>query len=223
MKLKVVLLLIILFSSTIYCQGRWGVGAYGGVFLPITEFSDFYKTGFGGNLNVTYDWSENTLFTFSVGTSSWEFDSDAFNRELENSGTPEIRVDLDASFRVVPFLIGVRWYATKGKYRPYILLEGGLYYYETKYQGTIENSNEKPPNNIEEVPETKISGNQPALALGIGTFVELSDHFFLDVVLKYNAITNAKAISDWEDDQTLTGISRTVQYITLLAGINYRF
>jgi opacity protein-like surface antigen len=221
MKFNTTALLFFIFSSTIYCQGRWGVGAYGGVFLPITEFSDYYNTGFGGNVQVTYNWSENTLLTFSIGTSSWDFDNDAFNKELQKTA-PEIRVDLDASFTVVPYLLGVRWYLMNGKYRTYILLEGGLYYYETRYQGTIEDSNEKPPE-IEEIPETIITGNQPALALGIGTFIEVSDHIFLDVVLKYNAITNAKAISDWEDDQTLTGLSRTVQYITLLAGINYRF
>lgn len=223
MKFKTTIFLVLLLSSLIYGQGRWGAGVYGGVFLPITDFSDFYNTGFGENVQVTYGWSENTLLTFSVGTSSWDFDNDAFNQELENSGAPEIRVDLYASFRVVPYLLGVRWYAMKGKYRPYILLEGGRYYYETKYQGTITNSNEKPPDNIEEIPETKITGSETALALGIGTFAELSDHFFLDVVLKYNAITNARAISDFEDEQTLTGLSRTVQYITLLAGINYRF
>ena len=222
MKFKATTYFIILLSSVIYGLGRWGAGAYGGVFVPIAEFSEFYNTGFGGAAQVTYGWSENTLFTFSVGTSSWEFDNDSFNRELENSGAG-IKVDLDASFKVVPYLLGVRWYAMKGKYRPYILLEGGLYYYETKYQGTIEDLLEKPPNNIEEIPETKITGNESALALGIGTFVELSDHIFLDAVLKYNAITNAKAISEWEEDQTITGLSRTIQYITLLAGINYRF
>lgn len=222
MNFRILSICIILFSSLISAQGRWGAGVNGGVFLPITEFSDFYKTGFGGNLQITYGWSENTLLTFSVGTSSWDFDSDAFNDELEKAGTG-IKVDLDASFRVMPYLLGVRWYALRGKYRPYVMLEGGVYSYETKYKGTIEDSNEEPPDNIQEVPETKITGNETALALGIGTYIKLSDHFFIDGVLKYNAITNARAITDYDDEQTITGLSRTIQYITILAGINYRF
>jgi opacity protein-like surface antigen len=223
MKIKYIIGMLILSAGLLSGQGKWGAGAYGGVFMPITEFSDFYNTGFGGNVQVTYSWSENTLFTFSVGTSSWDFNSEAFNRELENSGFPQIKVDLDGTFRVVPYLLGIRWYAFRGNYRPYILLEGGLYYYETKYQGTITNSDEQPPDNIQQVPETSITGNESALALGAGTFIKLNDHLYLDAVLKYNAITNARAISDYDNDQTLTGLSRTVQYITLLAGINYRF
>ncbi len=223
MKFKTVIVMMIFSVGLINGQGKWGAGVYGGVYQPITEFSDFYSTGFGGNVQITYGWSENTLFTFSVGTSSWDFDSEAFNRELENSGNPQIKVDFDGSFRVVPYLLGVRWYAFSGQYRPYIMIEGGLYNYETKYQGTITNSDEKPPDNITQVPETKITGNESALALGLGAYIKLNENFFFDAVIKYNAITNARSISDYDDDQTLTGLSRTVQYITLLAGVNYRF
>jgi hypothetical protein len=79
------------------------------------------------------------------------------------------------------------------------------------------------PPEVLEVPETKITGNESALAFGVGAFIRLNDHFFVDTLIKYQAITNARANIDYEDDQTLNGISRTIQYVSLLAGINYRF
>jgi opacity protein-like surface antigen len=215
-------IILVFFTSGLSAQSNWGIGVEGGVSFPISEFSESYKTGYSGNIRATYIWGENTLLSFSVGLSQWEVDNSKVNQSIADAGI-NAKVDLDANLRIIPILVGVKWYFIKGKYRPYILIEGGFHNYKSSIKGTITDTSPGASGTPVPIQEISDSGTETALSIGAGSLLKLSNHWYLEFTGKYNVLTNARALSDPDDNQTISGISRTIQYITLLLGINYRF
>lgn len=222
------IVMALLFFSSNYSQSNFAIGVNGGLALPVGQLTEFYQSGYGGNGQFMYAFSDNFMVILTVGYDIWDVDQDALNSKLENQDKT-FRLDIDSHFRIIPFYIGARYYITKGKHRPFFSFDFGGYSYEFKLAGDVVNT--IPGADIPRVPITdqKETGTESALALGLGYFHKLTKHWYLELHSKYNVITNAFSINepdqvyDPEDPTTIYGVKGDLAFFTFMAGINYRF
>ena len=66
-----VLLLAVLFTGFIHAQGKMALGVQGGVAIPMGDFGDAYKMGFGGQGTFAYHVNPMIDVTGSVGYLTW--------------------------------------------------------------------------------------------------------------------------------------------------------
>ena len=105
-----VLFLTVLCTSFINAQGKMAVGVQAGVAIPMGDFGDGYKMGFGGTGTFAYHVNPMLDVTGSVGYLTW-------------SGK-----DADFKFNSIPVLAGVRYYFGQGKFHPYVAGELGMHF-----------------------------------------------------------------------------------------------
>jgi hypothetical protein len=114
---KVLVVLIALFClvGMTNAQSKFGASVQGAVGLPMGDFGDLCKTGFGALGTGTYTINPNLDIIATVGYMTFSFKN----------------VD-DASFSVIPILGGVRYYFGKDKFRPYVTGMAGIFSGKTK-------------------------------------------------------------------------------------------
>ncbi|MBT8391314.1 MAG: outer membrane beta-barrel protein [Ignavibacteriaceae bacterium] len=219
-------MLLTIFPSILFAQSDFGVGANLNVNIPAGDFDEFYNTGYGGDAHFLYHLGNQAIFSFSVGYNMWKLNVDAFNNKVAEAGI-NYRFDLESDFKIIPVLVGIKWLLAQGKKSSlYVSFKGGVYNYTLSLKGTanliLPGGNSVPI----EIPEVSESGTETMLALGLGYLFKLSKHWFVDFKGNYNILTNAFAVNkpvNPVDPNAVYGIKGTLQYVTILAGINYRF
>ena len=222
------IILSLLFFSSNYSQSNFAVGVNGGIAIPVGPLAEFYQLGYGGNGQFMYAFSENFMVTLTGGYGILDVDQDALNNKLGDQGKT-FRIDIDSHLKIIPLYIGVRYYITKGKHRPFFSFDFGGYSYEFNLTGYFVNTIQGADLPRVPIPDQKETGTESALALGLGYFYKLSKHFYIEVYSKYNVLTDATTISepdsiyDPDDPTSVYGIKGTIAYFTFMAGIDYRF
>ena len=228
MKLFITAFIALLAISSTYSQSKFVIGLNGGISFPVGEFTRYYEIGYGGNAQFFYAVSEDFLLSLTAGYDIWNVDQDAINNKLAEEGI-NFMLELDSHFRIIPFYIGARYYIAKGKHRPFFSIDFGGYSYEFKLSGRANNvipDADFPGGPLQDREET---GTQTSLALGLGYFYKISKHVYLEIQSKYNVLTDAftindpKQIYDPTDPTSVYGILGTQAFISLMAGIDYRF
>lgn len=110
LSLFTVLVLVTMFTGITNAQSKMAVGLQAGAAIPLGDFGDGYKTGFGGQGTFAYHINPMFDVTGSVGYLTW-------------SGK-----DADYKFSSVPVLAGVRYYFGKDKFNPYVAGELGIHF-----------------------------------------------------------------------------------------------
>ena len=114
---KIILLITILFSISVYSQSKWVAGASFNVGFPTGSFSDIAKTGIGGSIIGEYfiDNNFSTMLTVSYQNFPGNF--------------PEVAVQgmvLNASFNSIPVVVAGRYYFAQGAFAA---IELGCYFF----------------------------------------------------------------------------------------------
>jgi hypothetical protein len=226
MKKYSILILFTTIPLLSYAQSNFGVGANLNVNIPVSDFDEFYNTGYGGDVHFLYHLGNQAIFSFTVGYNLWNLDVDEFNKKVEEAGFNG-NFDLDSDFRIIPILIGAKWLLAQGKKNSlYVSLKGGIYNYNFSLKGTA-NLIFPGGNSIPiDIPEINESGTETMIVLGLGYLFKLGKHFYFDFKGNYNILTNAFAVNEPvnpDDPDAVYGVKGTLQYVTILAGINYRF
>ena len=228
MKLLITSLLSLLFFTTGLTQSQIGIGVNGGVSIPVGDFHEYYSVGYGGDVQLIYNVNNAFLLVLTSGYHPWKLDEDAYNKKA-NEKSLNKKFNLDSHFIMVPIYLGIRYYLARGKNRPFFSLDFGGYSYEFKIAGTINstlpNTNSVPVN----IPATKKSDTQTALAVGFGYFYSLSRNWNLEIHSKYNVLSSAYTISDPDkisstpDVAEVYGHAAKMNFISIMAGVNYIF
>ncbi|MDX1373895.1 MAG: outer membrane beta-barrel protein [Nitrososphaeraceae archaeon] len=224
--MKKIFVFIALFTISPNAQSDFSTGIDLGGNIPVSKFDKLYSFGYGGDAHFLYHVGNQAIFSFSVGYHTWPTDQDAFNNKAEELGL-NWRFEIESDFKIIPVLLGVRWYFLKGKKSlPYIIFEGGLYHYMFTLSGKALNT--IPNADIPEIalPDISESGTETMINLGAGYLIKLGKHWYLDLAGKYFVLTNAFALNepvDPENSDAIYGVKGLLQFVHLMAGINYRF
>ncbi len=228
MKTFSLIILSLIFFSSGYSQSKFAVGVNAGLSLPVGQLTEFYQSGYSGNGQFMYGVSDQFMVILTVVYSKWDVDQEALNKKLEDQGKT-FRLDINSQFRIIPLYIGARYYITKGKHRPFLSFDFGVYSYEFKLAGDVVNTVQGADIPRIPIPDQKETGTESTLALGLGYFYKLSKHWYLEIHSKYNVITNAFSINepdqiyDPEDSSSIYGVKGELAFFTFMAGIDYRF
>lgn len=228
MKTIFTILLSLLLYTSGSAQNQIGIGVNGGVSIPVGDFHQYYSIGTGGNIQMLYDVNSAFILVLTSGYHVWQLDENAYNKKA-NELELNKKFTLESQFKMIPIYLGIRYYLGRGKHRPFFSLDFGGYSYEFKLSGTI-NSTLPNANTVPvEIPETKKSETQTALAVGFGYFYRLSKEWYLEINSKYNVLSSAYTITEPDKITTVTelnkvyGKSRKLNFVSISTGINYIF
>ncbi len=225
MKIKVLIFLIFSLLSLTPIIAQIGVAANAGVYLPVGELSNSYNTGYGGEASFIYRFNPSFEIALTGGLSVFQADKENLeNRLLEELDdiNEEINIDaeiaVEAPLNLYPLVFSIKYLYGKKKFKPYFFFEGGVFFYDIIYSGSINIING--PDIA--LPESIEKESSTTLALGGGFLSSLTKKLFLDVKAKWSIMNNIKLV-EADSNEELRGIDKTVQTISLSAGLNYYF
>lgn len=216
-------IICILLMTTI--QAQFGVNANGGAYFTIGEFAKSYNTGYGGEASFIYRFNPNFEISLVGGMSKYSADEGELERRLlEELGSigEEINIDVElaveAPLNIYPIVFNIKYLYGKKKFKPYFFFEGGIFFYDLTYKGSI-----KVINGPEiALPESIEKRSSTTLSLGGGFLSSLTKKLFLDVKLKWGIMNNISLV-EADSNEELSGVDKTVQTISLSAGLSYYF
>jgi len=221
------LILIITIASTLFvkAQSDFAIGLNGNVNFPNGKFTEYFSTGYGGDVHFLYLFGNSSIFTLAVGYNQFGLDNDAFNAKANELGL-DATFDVESKFSTLPILLGVKWYFLKQKTNSaYIMIEGGFYKYNFTLNGTAEVDSTGSSETIT-LPEIDEDGIETMLRISAGYLFFIEKHWFIDASVNYIVLTDAFTVdvpADPEDAEAIIGAAQTLNYLSVTAGINYRF
>ena len=217
MKRIIYILFMIISVSIINGQdSRTGIDFKVGYNSPAFNFDDFYEGGLGISFGVLYPFYDNLQFSLNTGYTKWTFDNTAYN--LKNSNDNYSDFNLEAPITLIPLTLGIKYYATSSKVRPYVSAEFGFYYYSQTATGTY-----KYDQTTYAIPELNDSGFRTMLNVGAGVVAPLSKDWDFDLQVKMNGLFNAQSVSGSNNSGSVEGSSSTLYYVSIMGGINYYY
>ena len=225
MKMKVLVFIIVSLFSLTPIMAQIGVAANAGAYFPVGVLSNSYNTGYGGEASFIYRFNRNFEIALTGGMSVYQADEenlkDRLLGELEDINE-EINIDatvsVEAPLNLYPLVFSIKYLYGKKKFKPYFFFEGGIFFYDIIYSGSI-----KIINGPEiDLPESVEKESSTTLALGGGFLSSLTKKLFLDVKAKWGIMNNIQLV-EADTNEELRGIDKTVQTISLSAGLNYYF
>jgi hypothetical protein len=225
MKKYTFVLICLNLTSITMAQSNFAAGFNGSINFPTGQFADF-KTGYGGDVHFLYLLGNSTIFSLAVGYNTFDLDIERFNERAKELGL-DAQFDVDSKFSTIPILLGAKWYFIQAKkHNLYVMLEAGLYHYQFSFKGTA-NIIAPGGNSIPvELPEIDEKRTKTMLKISGGYLYFFAKHWFIDASVGYIVLTNAFAINEPvnpEDPNAIYGVVGTLNYISVQAGINYRF
>ena len=215
--MKKFLLAILLIPVLISAQGKYAVSISSGVYAPVATFNNFFNPSYG--FSGSFAFSANSALNLSINTGyiSFAFDNAAFQEDLGND-YPGVKTDLDVPLYVIPLTLGVKYMiGDSRKWKPYISLDAGIYFYNQSITGTITESD-----GTESTVDEKEKGNDTVLEFGLGIMRRLSRHWYLDLAAKYNILSDNKSITTDESGKVNTA-PITANFASVTAGVQYHF
>lgn len=161
-----------LFVFTTQSQAQVRVGATLGAGVPLGDFGDFAKTGFGGSAHVKYFLSEQFALGLNIGY--YSFGGEDIEVTLPFIGTTTIE---GATTNIIPVTVAAEYYFTSEGFKPYAGLDLGLYFSGSDAEDAEGESN---------------FGIAPTLGFSYG----LNESIDLNVNAKYNMIFGEDAAGE---------------------------
>lgn len=172
-KLLTILIFSTLSTISIAQMNNMAVGLNGTISVPIGDFNDVAKMGFGVSGSFFYELMDNFEATGSIGFLSWGGD------KLEILGSS---AEVQGSFTSIPILVGGRYILNGDNLIPYISGELGFHIFSTPDQEITLNDvvydSDKGETNL-----------NFGFGIGGGVLYELSREVKIDGGLKYNIIS----------------------------------
>ncbi len=224
---RLILIIAIIFSVSLCAnsQSKIRLGVNGGVNIPVTELANVYSIAPSAEFNFGYRITPTTEFLFTTSYGKSEFRTENLNDDIH-------QLDAYASvtenwyMSVIPITAGIRYMfdPVTPKIVPYGTAELGAYIldFDKRLGGNIKLTG----STITQIDATKESAVGFGLALGVGTFFEVTPRISVDVVVKFNFV-KADFVKDYLVSKdtlnpvNVAGIS-TGMYLTTRAGINFR-
>lgn len=161
----VVAMLMFGFSSTSFAQIK--VGATAGLALPMGDFGEAWKMGFGGGIEGKYFISEKLALGASLGY--YAFSAKDIDTDLKSEGAS------DPSFSIMPILATVDYFFTAEGFKPFIGAGVGLFSMKSKVS-------------VPFFGDVETTSSELGIAPTVGFLYGISDKLDFNVNAKYNMI-----------------------------------
>lgn len=215
-KFKLSILAVIISFSVISAQSKIGLGVSGVYGSPTGDMGDLFNPGFGGLASVSYDISDNLQLSFNTGYISFGFNNDFFNDQLKEAGI-DATVDVDATFSVIPLMVGGKYFLSSTNFRPYLAAALGVHISEISAKSVTVGGIKMDA--VQSASETK-----GAFDIGAGFLYKISPKINLDV----NGKININGTQVKEEKSTTSGTTTITEssessatFFTISAGLQF--
>ena len=173
------LLLFFTISNLLFAQENdKAIRINGIISIPIGDFNDIAKIGFGASGTYLYKLSNNFEAKASIGFISWGGD------KIEIGNTS---IEATESAMTVPILLGGRFYLDNNIFSPYVTGELGMHIFSSSATRAV----------VSGLETDQIDGESNVyfgFGFGGGVKYKLDTSVFLDANLQYNAINSKESI-----------------------------
>lgn len=178
-KKHILLLIFIVISISLFAQENdKSIRINGIISMPVGDFNDVAKIGFGASGTYLYKLSNNFQAKGSIGFVSWGGDKISIGNTS---------IEATESAMTIPILIGGRFYLDNNIFSPYITGELGMHIFSSSTTKAVVSGFET----------DRINGDTNVyfgLGFGGGTIYQLDTSVFLDATLEYNIISAKESI-----------------------------
>ncbi len=214
---KIFFTLLLLSSFLLAQKGEYGFTVKGGMNFPTGDFANYYNASFGGFGGIFYNFSETARVSAIIGYNTWALDLDAFNEDVKKNGNKG-DYNIEAPINAIPMLINVKFFPkTEMSFKPYFLLEGGIYKITRDAYGKYINESGV-SNNITKRSDKTTDG---CITLGLGIEYPINEVMNFDISSRYHYIFN-EDIHNLGTEGYATSYS-TSHFISVYAGLNIFF
>jgi hypothetical protein len=162
-------IILIMFSSISYAQGRISVGVVGSANFGLGDFGNTYGTGYGGTAILLFSPSSVTDLTLSVGYNKWDKDN--------------------LGFITIPLLAGFRYYYDLKAVKLYLPAFLGLHFTtEEMVRPTAVINGQMIGGNKESIPD-----NYFGFGIGLGALIPLSSNIYFDFSTTFNSVATSES------------------------------
>lgn len=178
-KIFAIFLLTLLVSNISSAQtSNSAIGLNGTLSIPVGDFNDVAKMGYGISGSFYYSLSDYFQFTGTLGYIAWGGDKIEIGNTTLEATDPHVSI---------PILVGGRFFLDDKELNPYICGELGLHVFTTASTQT----------KIAGIAQPKIKGDTNpyfGFGLGGGAVYELSNDIKVDGNLQYNIVSSEESI-----------------------------
>ena len=125
---KALIILVALFClvGMTNAQSKFGITVQGAVSMPMGDFGDLAKTGFGGLGTVTYTLQENIDLVGTIGYLTYD------HKDMSYFGS-----SVTGSTSLVPVIAGARYFFAASGFKPYVTAQVGMYFSSAKVESSF--------------------------------------------------------------------------------------
>ena len=218
-------IILLIFTSVVSGQSDFAAGLNGSMNIPTGKFA-YFNVGYGGDIHFLYLLGNSTILSLAIGYNHFSLDVDRFNEKAKELGI-NANFEVKSIFSNIPILLGAKWYFIHSKkHNLYLMLEAGIYNYKFTFKGTANLINPVGNSIPIELPQSDESGSKTMLRISAGYLYFFANHWFIDASVGYIVMTDAFAVNEPvnpEEPDAIYGIVGTLDYVSVSAGINYRF
>lgn len=163
-KALVVLIALLCLVGMTNAQSKFGVTVQGALSLPMGDFGNACKTGFGGLGTFTYTLNNNLDLVATSGYLTYDY------KNIDG-----------ATFSTIPVLGGVRYYFAGKEFKPYVTAEAGIFSSKAKMKTVIWGV----------TVESESNSSDFGFVAGAGFLYKLGNKLNLDVTATFNTISTS--------------------------------
>jgi outer membrane protein W len=208
-------LIILFITGTSYSQNGYGSELAGAVAVPIGDNAEFFNVGYGAIGGFYYEMESNWRFGLTLGFIRFNVNSSEVNNYFQTLGQPGT-VDLDGSVSTIPILLTFKYMFPGEATRFYGIIEGGLYTYWSKAEGTINYSD----GSTAPLDKSEFS-SEIGWAAGFGALFPVSEEVSVDANVRYHFVKSSETINvNYYTGEQTVGSSH---FLTVAVGANWNF
>jgi len=183
-----VLILFLVFSSYSYSQMGYGTEVNVVVSIPSGKNAQVYNAGFGALAGFYYDIEDNVRLALTLGFLRMGVDNEGLNKALAEQGGSG-SVSIDGSLIAIPVILSLRLITPGSNTKFYGLLEGGIFTYWSKANGTYFPGDGEVPIDKSEF------RSEPGFTVGGGALIPLREDMNLDINIRYTFVQNSEYLN----------------------------
>jgi hypothetical protein len=215
--LILILLTILIFLPKSYSQSSYGSDLSATVAIPVGANAKFFKIGYGAIGGFYYEMESNWRVGLTLGFIRCGINGGEVNSYFQTLGQ-EGSVDLKGNVSIIPILLSLKYVVPSQSTRFYAIVEGGLYTYWTKANGTITYTG----TSAGDVPVDKSEfSSEIGFNLGFGLLFPINKEISVDANIRYHFVRNNETINvNYYTGEESVGSNH---FLTIGIGANWNF
>jgi hypothetical protein len=210
-------MIALLFAPISLGQRSYGSDLSATVAIPVGPNAEYFKLGFGAVGGFYYEMESNWRVGLTLGFIRTGINGDEVNKQFQSLGQ-EGSIALEGHVSIIPILLSLKYVMPGPSTRFYGIIEGGLYTYWTKANGTITYTG---PSGGDVPVEQSDFSSEIGFNFGFGLLFPINEEISVDANARYHIVKNSGTIHvNYNTGEESVGSSN---FLSIGVGANWNF